>query len=215
LTVTSSIILVIASISLYSSLQFKSSEKQEKIYLQEIAKLEHEREVEYSTNQVLQENIIDLNAQVDSIQKEKGILSDQYILANTKIKNQQRIIEGLQQSIKDVEESFFPLQKIIADTTKGNIIPEQFALHQNYPNPFNPTTQIQFNLPKPSRVEVTIFNILGQHVRVLVDKQYESGLHTLVWDGRDNSGDSVSPGVYILRFASEDLVKTRKLLYLP
>ena len=76
-------------------------------------------------------------------------------------------------------------------------LPKSFHLFQNYPNPFNPETHFQLAVPKQGRVRLSIYNILGQEVAVLVDKNYRAGWHPIVWDGRDKSGCIVPTGVYI------------------
>lgn len=91
-------------------------------------------------------------------------------------------------------------------------IPEEFSLEQNYPNPFNPETTIRFQLPNSADVHLAIYNILGQEVRVLIDKNMELGFHSVVWDGRDNSGNLVTSGIYYYRIRSENFSDLRKML---
>jgi hypothetical protein len=61
--------------------------------------------------------------------------------------------------------------------------PCDFTVHQNYPNPFNPATVIRFDLPDALRVQVHVFNILGQVVATLVNREFTGGSHQLVWEG--------------------------------
>ena len=63
---------------------------------------------------------------------------------------------------------------------------------RNYPNPFNPTTTISFSIPKANKVKIFIYNIKGQKVKQFVRNQLPSGEHSVVWDGRDDNGKSVS-----------------------
>jgi len=77
--------------------------------------------------------------------------------------------------------------------------PEQYELSQNYPNPFNPTTQIKFALPKESQVKLTVYDVLGRQVIVLVDEQKPAGFFTGEWDGTNSVGNKVSSGVYFYR----------------
>ncbi|GAB4333233.1 MAG: hypothetical protein Kow0037_11460 [Calditrichia bacterium] len=98
------------------------------------------------------------------------------------------------------------------DSPPANIT-GSFELFQNYPNPFNPTTTIRFSLPVASRVKLEIYNLLGQKVRELANRQLSAGIHELVWDGRSDSGKTVASGVYIYRLTSGNgLVKSKKLL---
>ena len=84
----------------------------------------------------------------------------------------------------------------------------------NYPNPFNPSTTIRFSLPVAGRVKVSVFNILGQQIRTLVDAPMEAGFRSVLWDGRNDRGLPVASGVYIVRFQTEKFVKSRKMLLL-
>lgn len=93
-------------------------------------------------------------------------------------------------------------------------LPLQFALHPNYPNPFNPTTTIQYDLPEQARVRITVYNMVGQVVRTLVDRQVSPGQHETIWDGRDDSGRPVSSGLYLYRMTARDFTQSRKMLLL-
>lgn len=93
------------------------------------------------------------------------------------------------------------------------LTPDEFSLTQNYPNPFNPTTQINYALPRSSQVTLTIFNVLGRKVRELVRKRRQpAGIHTVEWDGKDDSGTAVASGVYLYRIKAGDFVKSRKMI---
>lgn len=89
--------------------------------------------------------------------------------------------------------------------------PAVYSLHQNYPNPFNLQTTIRYGLAQDSRVSLKVYSVLGQQIRVLVNKFQQSGMHRLIWDGRDNSGRKVSSGPYFLRLRAGDHTATRKL----
>ena len=91
----------------------------------------------------------------------------------------------------------------------GKSLPEAYALKQNYPNPFNPITQVAFDLPKASHVKLTVYNVLGQEVDVLVDQKMEAGSHVTDWDA-----ESFSTGVYFYRIAAENFSETKKMLLL-
>ena len=85
-------------------------------------------------------------------------------------------------------------------------------LHQNYPNPFNPTTTIAYNLASDGPVTLEVYNIKGQKVTTLVNKQQSAGSHTIVWDGKDDSGRAVSSGVYHYRLRTNNNYVSRKML---
>ena len=99
-------------------------------------------------------------------------------------------------------------------------VPEAFSLGQNYPNPFNPTTTIRFTIPEGGGLTtdhsplttLKIFNLLGQEVRVLVDEVKEPGHYTVMWDGRDASGQVVSSGVYFYRLTTEEFTSTKRMI---
>jgi hypothetical protein len=91
-------------------------------------------------------------------------------------------------------------------------LPEQNQLFQNYPNPFNPSTRISYELPKNIQVILTIFNLLGQEIRTLVNESKEAGHHTVHWDGEDNFGKKVVSGVYLYQIKAGDFKYTKKML---
>ncbi|MCB9503767.1 MAG: T9SS type A sorting domain-containing protein [Deferribacteres bacterium] len=86
-----------------------------------------------------------------------------------------------------------------------------FSLSQNYPNPFNPSTKIRFALPQATNVRLEIFNTAGQCVRKLVDKSYASGSYEIIWDARNDSGQTVANGVYFYVLRAGSFIATRKL----
>jgi predicted RNA methylase len=98
----------------------------------------------------------------------------------------------------------------------GNIssIPDQLALYQNFPNPFNPSTKIEYSVPQNTHVEIVIYNVIGQVIKTLVNENINAGIHSVFWDGRNNSGDLVNSGLYFYQIISEDNSKSRKMLLL-
>ncbi|MFP4460448.1 MAG: FlgD immunoglobulin-like domain containing protein [Candidatus Zixiibacteriota bacterium] len=96
----------------------------------------------------------------------------------------------------------------------ANRLPEANTLFQNQPNPFNSATNISFALQEKSRVLITIHNVLGKNIRTLSNDYYEVGKHTIKWDGRDENGQIVASGEYLLRFQVNDDYQTRRMLYL-
>ena len=91
-------------------------------------------------------------------------------------------------------------------------IPSIFSLSQNYPNPFNPITKLDYNLPLRSKVNISIYNVLGQEIKTLVNEVKEYGYHSTTWNGQDNLGRDMSSGVYFARIISQGFTKTRKML---
>jgi hypothetical protein len=92
-------------------------------------------------------------------------------------------------------------------------IPLEFALGQNYPNPFNPTTRISFSVPEQSIVLLEIFDIAGRKVTTLVNEGLNTGTYHVVWDGRNQSGLSVSSGIYLYRIQANNFVETKRMVF--
>jgi hypothetical protein len=93
--------------------------------------------------------------------------------------------------------------------------PIAYSLGQNYPNPFNPTTTIPFALPETSPVTLEIFDMLGCKVRSLMNGQETTpGLHTVVWDGRSDSGMRVASGLYLCRIKTNRFSASTKMMLL-
>jgi len=104
---------------------------------------------------------------------------------------------------------------IVPSGTAGT--PLSFELAQNYPNPFNPSTTIQFSLPVRAAVTITVFDLSGRVVRSLLKQEQEAGMHTAVWDARDDRGQHVSSGVYFYRLEASGpegilMRQTRKMV---
>jgi ligand-binding sensor domain-containing protein len=88
-------------------------------------------------------------------------------------------------------------------------VPAAYSLEQNYPNPFNPTTTIKYGLPNTSRARLTVYDILGREVSVLVNERREAGLHEVTFDG-----SNLASGVYFYRLQAGDFVSTKRMVAL-
>ncbi len=95
-----------------------------------------------------------------------------------------------------------------------NVYVNKFYLSQNYPNPFNPETVINFNLIKDVEVSLNIYNIKGQKVKTLITGKLAKGSYPIIWKGKDDSGNSVSSGIYFYKLKAGDFEKTKKMLFL-
>ena len=91
-------------------------------------------------------------------------------------------------------------------------LPKRITLSQNYPNPFNPSTVIEFGLPNPGNVNLEIYNSLGQQVRSLANSYFDAGYHSVHWDGRTDSGESVGSGIYYYRLISGNYRISQKMI---
>jgi flagellar hook assembly protein FlgD len=96
-------------------------------------------------------------------------------------------------------------------STDNASLPKSFELKQNYPNPFNPSTDIVFSLEQTSDISLTIFNVLGQKVKVLANESKQAGTHSLSWDGRDEMGALVSTGLYFYTLTDGSKSITKKM----
>ncbi len=93
--------------------------------------------------------------------------------------------------------------------------PQAFALANNYPNPFNPATTIKYALPQAADVELTVYNVVGQAVQTLVAEHQSAGRYVVEWDATDDSGHSLSSGMYFYRLeAGGAFYETKKMLLL-
>jgi hypothetical protein len=91
-------------------------------------------------------------------------------------------------------------------------VPQRLGLTQNYPNPFNPSTRIDYELSAPGRVRLEITNLLGQHVRTLVDAAQTPGRHLATWDGAGEGGQNAASGAYFYRLEVDGkLVETKQM----
>jgi hypothetical protein len=93
----------------------------------------------------------------------------------------------------------------ITDVKRNDPLPQVFDLAQNYPNPFNPSTTIEYSLPQRANVTLRIYDMLGQEVRTLATGVREAGNFKVVWDGRNNTGYTVSTGLYVYRIEASPL----------
>ena len=89
------------------------------------------------------------------------------------------------------------------------VLPKQFKLAQNYPNPFNPTTTINYELPKSSKVTIKLFDMLGKEVMTVVNKEQPAGYYSL-----NVEATRLASGIYFYRMIAGDFVQTKKMMLL-
>jgi len=114
----------------------------------------------------------------------------------------------------EMEEVIVNETEITVSGEIASLLPDTYDLHQNYPNPFNSETVIKYQLPEAGHVEISIYNLLGQNVRTLVNKETNAGYFTVKWNGRNDAGNTVSSGIYIVTIKAGSFFKTRKMIYL-
>jgi hypothetical protein len=95
----------------------------------------------------------------------------------------------------------------ITDVQKLNDIPTVYSLSQNYPNPFNPTTFIQFGIPKEGFVKLSVFNVIGQEIKVLVNENMSAGNYKINFDA-----SKLNSGMYLYRIETKNYTSVKKML---
>ena len=97
----------------------------------------------------------------------------------------------------------------------STLMPNITKLYQNYPNPFNPSTTIKYNLKDNSNIKIDLYNTKGQKISTLINQNQVAGYHSIVWDGNDDFGNSVSSGLYLYKLViNEQVIGIKKCLLL-
>lgn len=105
--------------------------------------------------------------------------------------------------------------RLIRTNAIGNdLIPTEFAAGKNYPNPFNPVTEIKYALPVNVKVDIVIYDILGQKVKTLLSGNKSAGYHSIIWDSTNDYGNKVASGIYIYRLKAGAFQTTKKMMLL-
>jgi len=95
-----------------------------------------------------------------------------------------------------------------------NRIPTGFHLYPAFPNPFNPITTLRYDLPENSFVTIIIYDILGREVKSLINQTQNGGYKSILWDGTNDHGHSMSTGVYLYSIQAGNYVRTKKMVLL-
>jgi hypothetical protein len=109
--------------------------------------------------------------------------------------------------------AYAKVTKVMIENTNSEM-PEDYISSRNYPNPFNPSTTIQFTVPVSGKVELAVFNMLGQKVRTLLNSETAAGSYKAQFDGKDDSGLTLSSGVYFYQIKAGNLSVTNKMVLL-
>ncbi len=115
------------------------------------------------------------------------------------------------------EESILVFSTNISITKIPNssmILPRKYQINQNYPNPFNPYTKIEYEIPQYGIVKINIYDISGKLIRKLINEQKNTGKYLVTWDGRNDSGKTVSSGTYFYQIISGNFVQAKKMILL-
>jgi PKD repeat protein len=103
---------------------------------------------------------------------------------------------------------------VSSTNTENETIPLLTELVGNFPNPFNPSTTISYNLRENSIVQIEIFNMKGQKVKTLANQSQTPGAKSVIWNGVDQTGQSVSSGIYFYKLKTDNLSQTKKMILL-
>ena len=97
---------------------------------------------------------------------------------------------------------------------ESNEIPNEFMLYNAFPNPFNPSTTIRFDLPEDSFVTINVYDMVGRHVKTLLNNKMSAGRKSIVWDSTNNFDQPVSTGTYFYTIKTGEYSQTKKMVYL-
>ena len=106
------------------------------------------------------------------------------------------------------------IQTTQVESAAAFVVPQIYSLAQNWPNPFNPETSLRYSLPGAGQVRLSVYSLLGQKVRTLVDGFQQAGTYQVQWDGRDDSGRAAASGSYFYRIEAGSFAQTRKMTLL-
>jgi len=154
--------------------------------------------------QLSQDVVINPNKMVADTTVQDTIFITQELLVNT-------VYSWRVKAFNDYGESkwtnVYKFKTIVTDVEAEEQLPKEFQLYQNYPNPFNPTTKIEFDLPKQSKVTLKIFNLLGQEIADLMNKNLAAGKYSV-----DFNASNLPSGIYFYKLTTEQNIYTRKML---
>ncbi len=110
----------------------------------------------------------------------------------------------------------FCVDSSVLSIQQPNTIQKEFYLLQNYPNPFNSTTNIPFSLPANfnKNVKITIYNILGQQIIILLDKVINTSINNIKWDGYNKNRNAVPSGIYFIKMKGGKYEMIKKILFI-
>tara|TARA_B110000967_G_C18877973_1_gene559479 strand:- start:110 stop:2416 length:2307 start_codon:yes stop_codon:yes gene_type:complete len=116
-------------------------------------------------------------------------------------------------SMVNVEDIEFDLSQMSSDKDKSQF-PGRFSLSQNFPNPFNPVTEIKYELPSESLVNVSIYDVVGRKIKSLVNQEQSAGSYSLQWDATNSVGEAIPAGMYIYTIQAGEYRSTKKMVLL-
>ena len=102
----------------------------------------------------------------------------------------------------------------LSNIKNDDLLPNGYKLYQNYPNPFNPTTLINFDIPEDSFVKVSVLDIKGREVSVILEGEQTAGSQSITWEAVDNYDNNLPSGVYLCLMKVKDYISTKKMILL-
>ena len=116
-------------------------------------------------------------------------------------------------SSKYIQDNLYSTEETFTLERKA-IIPIAYTLHQNYPNPFNPITSLRCDLPEDALVNITIYDMMGQVVRTIINGQQNAGFKSVQWNATNDKGFPVSAGLYLYTIEAGQYRQTKKMVLL-
>lgn len=120
-------------------------------------------------------------------------------------------IELMNYSVNN-EPGYFASANVTIENNELSSIPLKYNLSQNYPNPFNPSTTIRYEIPKTSQVTITVYNLLGEKIKTLINEEKEAGFYSVFWNGQNEAGIKMPSGLYFYQMESDGFSRTCKML---
>ena len=108
----------------------------------------------------------------------------------------------------------YPIDYFLSLNKDKEIFPKAYTLYQNYPNPFNPETTLRYDLPEDGLVNITIYDMVGRHVKTLVNGSQKAGYKTIQWNGTNDKNHQVSAGLYLYAIQTGEFRQTKKMVLL-
>ncbi len=109
----------------------------------------------------------------------------------------------------------FPSEDLVTGISSDkDETPDSYVLAQNYPNPFNPETTIEFSIPKGGLISLKVYNLIGEEIATIVNKDLSPGNYRFKWDGKNSVGEKISSGIYFYRLKGANFLQTKKMLLL-
>jgi len=151
-------------------------------------------------------------AGIEGIQSQDEILIFTFKVIDQSIENIKTRLTLVRAVANDRIIKAMPEGEVIFAESEAEPLPEDYALFQNYPNPFNSETQIYFQIPRFSRVRITVYNLMGNEIRVIMNGNKSPGSYRVNWDGKDNQGLVMPSGIYIFELKADGFSQSKKMI---